>query len=100
MFGDIITYIEDDYFVTHRIVEKENNELMTKGDGNNENDGEINKSKIIGKVIFNSLIVGKFILIYLKYFLIVLTVVVIFINIYWIIKERLIDGKYKNKEIK
>ena len=32
MFGDIITYSENDYFVTHRIIKKDGKELITKGD--------------------------------------------------------------------
>lgn len=88
MFGDVITYEEDkNYFVTHRIVSKNDDTLITKGDRNNEVDTEISNSKILGKVVFHSLWLGNFIRIYLKYIFIGFTVFIIFINIYWNYKE-------------
>ena len=55
--GDIITYevIEEDnvYYVTHRIIEKNENEFVTKGDANNKiDDYKVCESEIKGKVIF------------------------------------------------
>ena len=59
MFGDIITYEEDEnYFVTHRIIAKDDNKLITKGDRNNEVDTEILNSQILGKVVYHSLFWG------------------------------------------
>ena len=53
--GDIITYnVNNSYLVTHRIVEKEGNYVITKGDSNNTKDEKVNKNNIEGKVIFNS----------------------------------------------
>ncbi len=100
MFGDIITYEEDDnYFVTHRIISKDGNSLITKGDRNNELDNEISSSKIIGKVIFHSLFWGNFVVKYLKYVFIGFTVFIIFINIYWYIKKtRKRDGEDERRE--
>ena len=86
--GDIVTYLEDDYFITHRIVEKDKEKLITKGDNNNEKDIEITNNKISGKVVFSSIIIGNFIRIYLKYIFIIFTLFIIFINIYWNFKER------------
>ncbi|SHE31204.1 signal peptidase I [Clostridium fallax] len=49
--GDIITFKEDNRIVTHRIVEKNNNGFITKGDNNNVKDSEIVKeNNIIGQV--------------------------------------------------
>ena len=51
--GDIVTYQKGDYHVTHRIISKEGNKFVTKGDANNTPDEEINKKSIIGKVIYH-----------------------------------------------
>lgn len=56
--GDIITYeVEENdnrYYVTHRIIEKNGDEYITKGDANNRKDEEIiSKKDIKGKVIFH-----------------------------------------------
>ncbi len=55
--GDIITFevIEENskYYITHRIVEKNENEFITKGDANNKNDDyKVYENVIKGKVIF------------------------------------------------
>lgn len=51
--GDIITYnVDDEYLVTHRIIKKEGNNFVTKGDNNNSVDNvKITKKNIEGKVI-------------------------------------------------
>lgn len=51
--GDIITYdYESNYLVTHRIIGKNNNFFITKGDNNNsEDDKFIQLDNIKGKVI-------------------------------------------------
>ena len=49
--GDIITYKKDNYFVTHRIIKKNNYDYITKGDANNTEDEMINISNVIGKVV-------------------------------------------------
>ena len=50
--GDVVTYKVDNYFVTHRIVEKDDKKVITKGDANNTNDEAINVKNIVGKVIY------------------------------------------------
>ena len=41
------------YYITHRIVEKNENEFITKGDANNKNDNyKVYENAIKGKVIF------------------------------------------------
>ena len=52
--GDIVTYETDGYLVTHRIVQINNDEIITKGDSNNEEDLKISKNQIVGKVIYHS----------------------------------------------
>ena len=55
--GDIITFVvieeNSKYYITHRIVEKNENEFITKGDANNKNDNyKVYENAIKGKVIF------------------------------------------------
>lgn len=92
-YGDVVTYSENDYLVTHRIEQEDDDKIITKGDNNNEQDGQISKTRILGKVIYSSLFLGRFIQVYLKYILIVATMIIAFINIYWSFKERKKDGK-------
>lgn len=50
--NDIVTYREEDYFVTHRIVEIDENGITTKGDNNNKVDNDtITNEDIVGKVV-------------------------------------------------
>lgn len=58
--NDIVTYRDTNQsIVTHRIVEKNNNSFVTKGDANRERDREeILKKQIIGKVIFKIPFIG------------------------------------------
>jgi len=48
---DIITFKEDGANITHRIIAINENNIITKGDANNEKDVAITTDKIIGKVI-------------------------------------------------
>ena len=50
--GEIVTYKKDNYFVTHRIIKKNGKKVITKGDANNVDDGEIQLNSIVGKVIY------------------------------------------------
>lgn len=49
--GDIITYKEDNSYITHRIIKINGDTLVTKGDSNNSEDKIISKSEVIGKVV-------------------------------------------------
>ena len=51
--GDIVTYEKNGYHITHRIIKKNGNKVITKGDANNSEDEEISTSDIVGKVIYN-----------------------------------------------
>lgn len=66
--GDVVTYKIDNYYITHRIVEINDDKVITKGDANNTEDKAISKSDIIGKVMFkggllNFIIKYKYILV-------------------------------------
>ena len=49
---DIIVYKKEENLITHRLIEMEENRLITKGDANNIQDDPITKDMVIGKVIF------------------------------------------------
>ena len=51
--GDIVTYKKENYHITHRIIKKDGNKIITKGDANNTPDEEINSKSIIGKVLYH-----------------------------------------------
>ena len=48
-----MTYEKNGYHITHRIIKKNGNKVITKGDANNSEDEEISTSDIVGKVIYN-----------------------------------------------
>jgi len=50
--GDIVTYRENDYFITHRIIKIDGDKVITKGDANNMEDVGININQIEGKVVY------------------------------------------------
>lgn len=49
---DIITYKKDKAFITHRIIEINQDSIIAKGDNNNTQDEAISKDAVIGKVVF------------------------------------------------
>ena len=49
--NDVITYYKDNNFITHRVIEKNGETLITKGDSNNSVDTPIAKSMLIGRVV-------------------------------------------------
>jgi len=76
--GDIITYnVNDEYFVTHRIIEIEGNNFVTKGDNNNVEDSQVVlKENVEGKVILNAKILR---VMYEHYWVIILAVILLLI---------------------
>lgn len=66
--GDVVTYyMNEDTFVTHRVqsVDTASQTLVTKGDNNNTDDGEIPFSRVFGKAAFWVPYLG-FLTIYMK----------------------------------
>lgn len=49
---DIVTYKQEKSFITHRIIKKEGNSIIAKGDNNNTQDEMINENDVIGKVVY------------------------------------------------
>lgn len=50
--NDIVTYEQQDILITHRIIEKQGENIITKGDANNSEDEPITTNDIIGKVVY------------------------------------------------
>lgn len=48
---DVITFKEGNSLITHRLISKTAKGYVTKGDANNENDKNIGKKQVVGKVI-------------------------------------------------
>lgn len=66
--GDVVTYyMNEDTFVTHRVqsIDTASQTLVTKGDNNNTDDGEISFSQVFGKAAFWLPYLG-FLTIYMK----------------------------------
>lgn len=49
--GDVITFMDGDNLITHRVVEVNGPSYITKGDANNTNDKTVLESQIVGKVV-------------------------------------------------
>ena len=49
--NDIITYKENNYFITHRVIKKDNDKIIAKGDYNDSIDKDVNLNDVLGKVI-------------------------------------------------
>ena len=93
--GDVVTYLDNEnYLITHRIIEIDKDEFITKGDANNLNDEKNDIQNIKGKVIFHSKILGIFVIYILK----PLTVVymIIFIMMCFIKNKK--ENKEENNE--
>lgn len=57
--GDIICFFDgENRRIVHRVIKIDNETITTKGDFNKVNDKPINKTQIIGKVVFKSAILG------------------------------------------
>lgn len=50
--NDIITYGKEQILITHRIIEKQGDSIITNGDANNAKDEPITSSEVIGKVVY------------------------------------------------
>lgn len=49
--NDIIVYTDGESIITHRLIEKNDDELIAKGDANNSEDKPITENMVLGKVI-------------------------------------------------
>lgn len=82
--GDIITFKYDGKVVTHRVVEKNEEGFITKGDNNNASDNEIVRGEdLIGKVLFHMPLLGYVTVFLSKPIVISGLMVLIAISILW-----------------
>lgn len=72
--GDIITYVEDGAYITHRIYKINGDEIITKGDANKALDESISSKEIVGKFMFKARILSF--IMNNKYITIVLLVII------------------------
>lgn len=87
--NDIIVFKENESFIVHRLIGKNDNEYITKGDANNSEDKPIKEEQILGKVIKIIPKVGTWKnIIFSPEILILTTILILLIGI-------LIGGKFK-----
>lgn len=86
---DIITYKNNNYYITHRIVRIEGDYIITKGDANNVEDEKISKDVIVGKFIYKSKILN---------YIFDYKIVIIISTILLYIISNILDKKNKNEE--
>lgn len=59
---DIVTYEDENgLLVTHRIVDIDNYYMVTRGDNNESDDGDISLDAIVGKLVYQSHLLGQII---------------------------------------
>lgn len=99
--NDIVTFYDSDGFlVTHRIININEKDMLTKGDGNNVYDERTDISRIEGKVILHSKILGFFVIYLLKPIILIQMFIFIIFNIYSICNKKKEDSheKVENSE--
>lgn len=80
--NDIVTYLDDDGFlITHRIVNINEDKMITKGDNNNLNDPEVQMKNIQGKVILHSKLLGFLVIYILKPLIFIYVIILLIINL-------------------
>lgn len=93
--GDIVTYKKNNVFVTHRIVTKVGEKVVTKGDANNIEDEEITTKNIVGKVVLKGGILN--IVIKFKYAIISLLLALYLLSYYFDSSNKEKDEKDNNE---
>ena len=98
MVGDVVTYAKNNVYITHRIVQIDGDNVVTKGDNNNVNDDAITKNDVVGKMVYKLKIIGFINYLFSKPFTWILAfmigiVIVLLIPNYKIKKGNLIDNE-------
>lgn len=98
---DVVTYKDSDGFlITHRIVQKDNGNMIAKGDANDLNDETCPINRIEGKVIYHSKKLGYFVLYFLKPLIVIYLIIIFVIHFFRIIftnDERSSNNEEKDK---
>lgn len=96
--GDVVTYLDqDDFLVTHRIIEVQGKDIITKGDNNDLNDEPTNLSSIKGKVVLHSRILGFFVLYLLKPLTIIYMIIILLIYLINVFSTKEKEDNNENK---
>lgn len=91
---DIVTYRDNlNNLVTHRIVSKVDDVIVTRGDNNSLSDDPININKVEGKVCYHSAVLGEIFLYWIKPILAIIILALFFSTVKEIIfsKEKKVD---------
>lgn len=77
---DIITYEKEQILITHRIIEKQGESIVTKGDANNAADEPITEEEVIGKVehIFKNVQIWKNVFMTPKVYILIIITLILF----------------------
>ena len=90
---NVITFQQRGMIVTHRIIGKDGETFVTKGDANNSADTPINLSDIYGKVIASIPKVGRVILFLQKPIgIVTLVVILISLEVFFATKRKMVEG--------
>lgn len=71
--GDVITFKENNFYITHRIQKIDGDKITTKGDANQDYDDSITKDIILGKVLCKASILSFVV----KYKFLLITIILI-----------------------
>jgi signal peptidase I len=82
--NDIIVFQEENDFITHRLITKNDEQIITKGDANNSQDKPITEEQILGEVIKIIPNVGTWKIVIQSPEIIALIIIVIILLGYWI----------------
>lgn len=95
---DIITYRVSDDFITHRVLKKEDNYVVTKGDSNNNVDNPVKYDMVVGRVvkIIRNVGVWQKVIMTPKVFISILITFMLF-SIYFSKRGRDVNGQKKKQ---
>lgn len=88
--GDIIVFKQDNNIITHRVIEINGEEIITKGDANNTNDEPITKDSVIGKVIkiIPNVAIWKRVLTSPEILLLIITTIALWITSFYVFNKK------------
>lgn len=60
--GDIVTFIDGQSLVTHRLLGMKDGRLLTRGDANNTDDTPVSPEKVLGRMVLRVPVLGRLVL--------------------------------------
>ena len=95
--GDIVTFKEQNSFITHRVMRVDDNRIITRGDVNNTDDEPVPKSDVIGRVVF---VVSLAAVLKIVAFIIIVLFLYVVINFEKVFHKYIVKDKKKEKKKK